>query len=448
MLTTLRWLPSIVQKSERQAIEHDDGVGVPRRAGSGGAGRRGCPPRLRISRHRLDLVAARRAGRGRASANATPQSRSRAIVVGVVAGVDQLHLAELADRLEQPVAQLARALAHRHQRLVDQARTTAPSASPSTTASAPPSENPSRKIESRRSAVRSSSSSRFQLQSMTASRVWWRSGASRDAAAQQREPVLEAALDLGDRHHPHLGGGELDRERQPVEPVDEASGPRSCVEPYAGPRRRGPLAEQLDGVVEAELRQLVDALGGDAERRPGRGEHPQRGRAGDQHLHQVGDRLDEVLAVVEDQQGRGGADLVDDPADQVGAARPRRASRPATDSRTPSTSPTSTATPSGEVTPASSTKCTTGCSASRPIRWASRVLPSPPGPTIEVTREVRIVSASATTSLVAADQAGRLVEQPLAHRSVARQQLGVQRLQLRARVDAEPVGELARGSCS
>ena len=43
--------------------------------------------------------------------------------------------------------------------------------------------------------------------------------------------------------------------------------------------------------------------------------------------------------------------------------------------------------------------------------------------------------------LVAADQAGRLVEQSLAHRAVAGEQLGVQRLELGRGIDAEPVGE-------
>ena len=272
---------------------------------------------------------------------------------------------------------------------------------------------------------------------MTARRVWCRSGTSL-APPRSRRSGLEATLDLGDRHHPHLGGRELDRERQPVEPGDQRAD-LGRVEPDAGSGRGRPLGEQLDGVVEAELGQLVDPLGGDPERRARRGEHPERRGARHEHLDELGDRVDEVLAVVEDQQRRRGADW--------SRMRPRRSVRraapvslPATASRTPSTSPTSTATPSGDVTPASSTKCTTGCSARRPIRCASRVLPSPPGPTIEVTREVRMVSASATTSLVAADQARRLVQQPLPHRPVAREQLGVHRLELGSGIDAELVG--------
>ena len=44
--------------------------------------------------------------------------------------------------------------------------------------------------------------------------------------------------------------------------------------------------------------------------------------------------------------------------------------------------------------------------------------------------------------LVAADQRGGLEAQPLAHRSVGRQQLAVQRLEGRSGVDAEPVGQV------
>ena len=43
------------------------------------------------------------------------------------------------------------------------------------------------------------------------------------AAAQQREPVVEPAVDVLDRHHAHLGRGQLDRQRQPVEAAYDAA---------------------------------------------------------------------------------------------------------------------------------------------------------------------------------------------------------------------------------
>ncbi len=114
----------------------------------------------------------------------------------------------------------------------------------------------------------------------------------------------------------------------------------------------------------------------------------------------------------------------------------------ATESRTPSAEPTSGATPSGARTPASSTKWTTGCSASRPITCASRVLPSPPAPTIEVTRDERMVSASAATSWSRPISRDASKCSALAHRAVPDQQLGVQPLERRTRVGAEPVAHL------
>ncbi len=64
----------------------------------------------------------------------------------------------------------------------------------------------------------------------------------------------------------------------------------------------------------------------------------------------------------------------------------------------PRTDATSLTTSSSVVTPASATKCTTRCSAWRLTTCARRVLPSPPAPTIDVTREVRSRFATAARS--------------------------------------------------
>ena len=68
------------------------------------------------------------------------------------------------------------------------------------------------------------------------------------AAAQQREPVVEPAVDVLDRHHPHLGRGQLDRQRQPVEPAHDAAY-GVVVERDARPGGRGALREQVGGGV-------------------------------------------------------------------------------------------------------------------------------------------------------------------------------------------------------
>ena len=86
--------------------QHDDARRRRGRAGSGAAGRRGCPPRRGSRAIVVDLVRPEeppsRASREVEAPVTQPGDR-----LGVVAGVDQLHLAELAHRLQQPVAQLA-----------------------------------------------------------------------------------------------------------------------------------------------------------------------------------------------------------------------------------------------------------------------------------------------------------------------------------------------------
>ncbi len=136
------------------------------------------------------------------------------------------------------------------------------------------------------------------------------------AAAQQREPVLEPPAHVGHRHHPHLRGGQLDRQGQPVEAGHQPTDLR-VIEAYAGTRGHGPPVEELDGVALAELRQLVDLLGGDAERGPRGRQHPQVGHARGQERHGVGNGLDQVLAVVDDQQRRRADEVLGNAAAQV-----------------------------------------------------------------------------------------------------------------------------------
>ncbi|MGO4417995.1 hypothetical protein AB4Z54_04285, partial [Streptomyces sp. MCAF7] len=136
------------------------------------------------------------------------------------------------------------------------------------------------------------------------------------AAAQQGEPVLQAAGDLRDRHDPDPRGRQLHRERQPVQVaaqlLDGVGGQIG-----AGPYRPRPLLEQLDRRRPAQLRQQIHGLGGQAERRPARGEHPQVLRHGHQVVHQVGGGADDVLAVVQHQQHGPGAEGGQDAAGDV-----------------------------------------------------------------------------------------------------------------------------------
>lgn len=140
------------------------------------------------------------------------------------------------------------------------------------------------------------------------------------AAAQQREPVAQTPRDLGHRQHPYPGRGQLDRERQPVELTAQfLDGP--LLELRVRPRGAGPLAEQLDGRDEAELGQRVHRLGGETERRPAGGEHPQLLGARHQGPYEFGGAADDVLAVVEHEQRGAGAERARDAGDETGGAR-------------------------------------------------------------------------------------------------------------------------------
>ena len=142
------------------------------------------------------------------------------------------------------------------------------------------------------------------------------------AAAQQREPVRQPPVDLLERHRPHPGRGELDRQRQAVKAGDDA-GDERLGEPDARPGGHRPLLEQPGGVAGVQLAEQVDALGGDRERRPAGDEHAQVGRRGDQERDQAGHRLDQVLAVVQHQQGRRLPEQLRDARPDVGALLPR-----------------------------------------------------------------------------------------------------------------------------
>ena len=142
-----------VQKSERHAISATTAIASRSRRQPG-------------ARHQIALLGADLAHHHdllRPEEPAAARSRTRRPSRGADVGLElvgrlgQPQLAELADRLQQAVAQLDRAL----ETVTATGRpgpTAAPTASPSTTASAPASEKPSRNTDSRRSAVRCSSS--------------------------------------------------------------------------------------------------------------------------------------------------------------------------------------------------------------------------------------------------------------------------------------------------
>jgi hypothetical protein len=135
------------------------------------------------------------------------------------------------------------------------------------------------------------------------------------ARGQQLEPVVEAVGEVGRRHRGHAHRGELDRQRDPVEPstdpVDRRGGRSVEVEVRSG--IGGALHEQGAGLARRDGLDLGGArhaqggdapllLSGAAQGLAARRQHVQP-RAGRQEpVDQLRDGVGEVLAVVEDQQ--------------------------------------------------------------------------------------------------------------------------------------------------
>ena len=99
-------------------------------------------------------------------------------------------------------------------------------------------------------------------------------------AGQQAEPIVEPSGDLRERERPGAGGGQLDGERQPVEPGADV-GDHLVVVVGELERRAGGLGpgdEEAHGVVGRERRHRPDGLAADAQPLAAGGEEPQAGQ--------------------------------------------------------------------------------------------------------------------------------------------------------------------------
>ena len=134
------------------------------------------------------------------------------------------------------------------------------------------------------------------------------SAAFRSAAgrvAQHDEAVVEATGDLLDRQRLGSRRGELDRQRQAVERTAQlvhrvARVADVEVRALGG----GPAGEQLDRVVERQRRELEHGLTVDVERHLAGAQDPQPRGGVEQADRELGGGVDDVLAVVEDDQRR------------------------------------------------------------------------------------------------------------------------------------------------
>ena len=126
-------------------------------------------------------------------------------------------------------------------------------------------------------------------------------GGASGAAHQQREAVVEPGGDLrrGERAQPR--GRELECEGDPVQAA--AQRPDGLlvggVEREPGPDAARPIDEQRHRLLLLKGRHSPHRLAGDAQRFPARGQHRDLGARAQHRVHQLGARLQQVLAVVE-----------------------------------------------------------------------------------------------------------------------------------------------------
>ena len=139
------------------------------------------------------------------------------------------------------------------------------------------------------------------------------------AVAEQTEPLVDVTEDLGRAERPHAGRRELDRERHAVEAAHDVlhREPDAVIEPdrcIGGERTVGEQEHRRRrGAVDVEWRHRQAVLALQCERLAARREDAHARRGTEQRVHQPGDPVEHVLAVVEQQQHRAVAEVVDDP---------------------------------------------------------------------------------------------------------------------------------------
>src|SRR5699024_2868599 len=104
----------------------------------------------------------------------------------------------------------------------------------------------------------------------------------------------------------------------PVEVVDEG-GDGVIVDRHGRSCRSGTSREELLGLSRRQLSEEVDVFGGVAQRCAAGGEYPQVGHSGQEVVDDGGDPVDEMFAVVEDEQIRSRAQRSDEAAAQIRA---------------------------------------------------------------------------------------------------------------------------------
>ena len=169
-------------------------------------------------------------------------------------------------------------------------------------------------------------------------------GSRRPASADEQPEAVGQSLDeLVEAERAEPDSGQLDRERHPVEPPRQLEDGRPVLvrDDERGARLACPFDQQGDGLrfrnpIRRDIRigrrdrqrpHPDDRLAAESEGLPARGDQPQRRCLPEQRVGEHGARVEEVLAVVEDDEHLAGRDVVDQPGDRPAAGFVAKAER-------------------------------------------------------------------------------------------------------------------------
>ena len=146
------------------------------------------------------------------------------------------------------------------------------------------------------------------------------------AAAKEREPGGQPARELGDRERPQPRRGELDRERQPVEGSAQVDrGFRVRLAEFeggvggtrSGDQERHRLGRPVRGGHHRQRGHRVDQFAVELERTTARREHRELRESEQQFVGERRGGIDDLLAVVDDQDGGRAAKRGDDDLERI-----------------------------------------------------------------------------------------------------------------------------------
>jgi hypothetical protein len=117
---------------------------------------------------------------------------------------------------------------------------------------------------------------------------------------EQVQPGIDPVQQLRGRKHPQPRGGQLQRQRQPVQPLTQPAQDRRLVHRHA--RRRGTLAQQRDRITGRQRRHREHVLGRQLQPLPAGSQHHQPVTGGQQPGHHVGHLRQQMLGVIQHDQ--------------------------------------------------------------------------------------------------------------------------------------------------